>query len=185
MANILSFNQVEQVVNNYAANHASTRMGHNFVCVVSLKKDKVYASGSHLIGHVAKVTMVNHCVFPKYDSKVAAATGMDITPNKLNGMVWVNYPYIKQAIKSGYRYLNIYYAMSDVRMETTTKWLVDGREATTSEVAEIEMHLRKSNNNAIVKAAMYQIDVVNDWDGFYYFGESKEQAKQIFEQIGK
>lgn len=185
MANIIPFAQIEQVVNNYAAKHAATQMGHNFVCVVSLKRSRVRASGAHLIGHVAKVTMVNHCVFPKYDSKVAAATGMDITPNQLNGMVWVNYPYIKQAIKSGYRYLNIYYAMSDVRMETTTKWLVDGKEATAAEAAEIESHLTPNNNNAVVKAAMYQIDAVNDWDGFYYFGENKQQAKEIFEQIGK
>ena len=82
-------------------------------------------------------------------------------------MVWVNYPYIKQAIKTGYRYLNIYYAMSDVRMETTTKWLVDGKEATAAEAAEIESHLTDNNSNAVIKAAMYQIDAVNDWDGFY------------------
>ena len=185
MANIIPFIQVEQVVNNYAAKHAATQMGHNFVCVVSLKRDRVYASGAYLIGHVAKVTMVNHCVFPKYDSKVAAATGIDVVPGALKGMTWVDYPYIKKSNKSGYHYLNIYYAMSDVRMETTTKWLIDGREATDREAAMIESHLVPRNSNAVVKAAMYQIEPVNSWDGFYYFGESKQQAKEIFEQLGK
>ena len=185
MVNIIPFAQIEQIVNDYAAKHAATRMGHNIVCVVSLKDSRVYASGRYLIGHVAKVTMVNHCTFPKYDNKVAAATGMPIVAGELKGMTWEIYPYIKKANKSGYRYLNIYYAMSDVRMETTTKWLWDGREATANEVAEIERHLKPSNSNSVVSAAMYQIDPVNSWDGFYYFGESKQQAKEIFEQIGK
>ena len=180
----MSYYEVANVVSNYEAKHASTQMGHNFVCVVSLKDSRVYASGRYLIGHVAKVTMVNHCVFPKYDSKVAAVTGMPITPKPLNGMTWVHYPYIKRSNNNGALYLNIYYAMSDIRMETKTKWLVDGREATAQEVAEIERHLKPSGNSSI-KAAMYQITQVNKWDGFYYFGEEKAKAKDIFEKIGK
>ena len=49
----------------------------------------------------------------------------------------------------------------------------------------IESHLVPRNSNAVVKAAMYQIEPVTSWDGFYYFGESKQQAKEIFEQLGK
>jgi hypothetical protein len=128
--------------------------------------------------------MVNHCVFPKYDSKVAAVTGMPITPKPLNGMTWDVYPYIKVANKSHYRYLNIYYSMSDIRMETKSKWLYDGREATAQEVAEIERYLNPSGGGNI-KAAMYQIDPVNSWDGFFYFGESKSLAEEIFNKIGK
>ena len=180
----MNFSEVENVVNGYASSGSRTRMGHNLVCVVSLKDRKVRASGRYLIGHVAKVTMVNHCTFPKWDSKVAAVTGMPSKGGELNGMVWVNYPYIKKANKSGYNYLNIYYATSDVRMEFKTKWLWDGREATAQEIADIERELRPSNSNSVVKAAMYQIDPVNDWDGFYYFGESKEEAEKIFNEIG-
>ncbi len=181
----MSFAEVENVVNNYASNNSSTRFGHNFVCVVSLKPSRVYASGKHLIGHVAKVTMVNDARFPKYDSKVASVLGMDITPTKLNGMKWVNYPYIKQSLKDSARYLNIYYAISDAKTKPKTKWLWDGREATPNEVVEIERHLVSSNNNRPVKAAMYQIDKTNVWDGFYYFDESKEEAEKVFNEIGK
>lgn len=179
----MNFADVANVVSNYAANGSRTRFGHNFVCVVSLKKDRVYAGGQHLIGHVAKLTMVNNATFPKYDSKIASVTGMPISPKPLNGMTWLMYPYIKQANKSGYRYLNIYYAMSDERIETTTKWLVDGRLATPTEVAEIEMWLKPSNSNREVTAAMYQIDEIYKWDGFYYFGEDKAKAKKIFEKL--
>ena len=185
MANVMNFQSVENVVNNYAANHAATKWGHNIVCVVSLKRERVRASGAHLIGHVAKCTMVNHCAFPRYDKKVAAITGMPIVPKPLNGMHWVNYPYIKQSNKSGFRFLNIYYGLTDVRIEFTNKWLVDGKLATPQEVAEIERHLVPKNNNRDVKCAMYQIDVVNDWDGFLYFGESKEKAIEIFEKVGQ
>lgn len=182
--NKLNFSEIENVINGYAAKHASTRMGHNIVCVVSLKDSAIYAAGRHLIGHVAKATMVNHCTFPKYDSKVAAVTGMSITPGQLKGMTWEIYPYIKKSNKSGYRYLNIYYAIGDNRMETTTKWLWDGREATAQEAAEIEKYLKPKDNSREVKAAMYQIDAANDWDGFFYFGEEKEKAKEVFNQIG-
>ena len=181
----MNFSEVVNVVNNYAANHAATRMGHNIVCVVSLKDSRVYASGRHLIGHVAKVTMVNHCTFPKYDNKLAAALGMSVPTGELKGMTWEVYPYIKKANKSGYHYLNIYYAMGDSRMKTYTKWLVDGKEATPQEVAEIERHLKPNNSNSVVSAAMYQIDPVNGWDGFFYFGESKEKAMEIFNEIGR
>ena len=181
---VMNYLSVENVVNNYAANNAATRFGHNFVCVVSLKESRVYASGRHLIGHAAKVTMVNHCQFPRYDSKVAAITGMSIAPKPLSGMTWVNYPYIKRANKSGYNYLNIYFGLGDTRMKTTTKWLMDGREATPQEVAEIERHLKSNKSNNAVSAAMYQIDPVYGWDGFYYFGESKDEAIKVFEQIG-
>lgn len=185
MANVMNFSEVSNVVNTYAANHAATRMGHNVVCVVSLKDNKVYAAGRHLIGHVAKVTMINHCTFPKYDSKVAAATGMPITPNKLNGMTWEIYPYIKKANKSGYRYLNIYYGMGDTRMERKTKWLWDGVLATPQQVVEIESYLRPtSGGNSVVAATMYQIDPINSWDGFYYFGENKSKAEEIYNKIG-
>lgn len=183
--NKLSFSDINNVVNNYAANNASTRMGHNIVCVVSLKERSIYAAGRHLLSHVAKAIMVNHCTFPKYDSKVAAVTGMPITPTELKGMTWVNYPYIKKANKSGFRYLNIYYGVGDVRMETRTKWLWNGREATPAEVVTIKNYLKASVGNGEVKAAMYQIDEVNDWDGFYYFGESKEEARKIWDEIGK
>ena len=181
--NKMNFFDVENVVNNYAANGSRTRFGHNFVCVVSLKKDKVYAAGAHLIGHVAKLTMVHNATFPKYDSKVAAITGMPCTPKPLNGMTWLIYPYIKQANKSSYRYLNIYYAMSDERIETKTKWLWDGHPATQQQVAEIERYLKPNSNNREVTAAMYQIDPVNSWDGFYYFGDSKEDAVKVFEEL--
>ena len=185
MPNVLSFSDVMNVVNGYAAKHASTQMGHNFVCVVSLKESRVYAGGRHLIGHVAKATMVNHCLFPKYDSKVASVMGMSPTPGQLKGMTWVNYPYIKKADRSGFNYLNIYYGISDERMTTTTKWLYDGREATQAEVAEIERWLKPTDNSRGVKAAMYQIDPVYKWDGFHYFGEEKSKAIEIYEKIGK
>lgn len=185
MLKVMNFLQVSDVVNGYAAKHASTRMGHNFVCVVSLKRTRVRASGAYLIGHVAKATMVNHCLFPKYDSKVAAVTGMSIVPKPLSGMTWVNYPYIKQANKSGYNYLNIYYSIGDGRMQTTTKWLWDGKEATHQQVLEIESHLVPTDNSRPVSATMYQIEPINDWDGFFYFGEDKAKATEIFEQIGK
>ena len=172
-------------VSDYAAKHAATQMGHNIVCVVSLKDSAIYARGSYLIGHVAKATMVNHCTFPKYDSKVAAKTGMSITPSQLSGMTWEIYPYIKKANRSGYRYLNIYFAMSDTRAKTTTKWLWDGREATAQEVAEIERCLKPRDNSREVSAVMYQIDPVNGWDGFFYFGEDKASAEDVFQQIGK
>lgn len=185
MANVLSYQNVENVVNNYAAKHAATQMGHNIVCVVSLKDSRVYAGGRHLIGHVAKATMVNHCTFPKYDSKVAAITGMSITPKPLNGMTWENYPYIKRANKSGFHYLNIYFGLGDSRMKTTTKWLMDGKEATPQEIAEIERWLKPNNSNSAVSAAMYQIEPVNGCDGFFYFGEDKAKAMEIFDEIGK
>ena len=181
--NKMNFSEVSNIVNNYAANHAATQMGHNIVCVVTLKERAVRAAGRHIIGHAAKAYVVHHCTFPQYTSKVASVLGMSITPQPLNGMVWENYPYIKKAIKSGYRYLNIYYGLSDVRMETHTKWLWDGREATAAEIAEIERYLVPSKGGA-VRAAMYQIDAVNEWDGFYYFGEDKAKAKEIWEQIG-
>ena len=185
MQKVMNFSEVSNVVNNYAAKNAATQMGHNFVCVVSLKRGRVRAGGAYLIGHVAKATMVNHCLFPKYDSKVAAVTGMPITPKPLNGMTWVNYPYIKKADKSGYNYLNIYYGISDERMKTTTKWLWDGKEATPQQVVEIERWLTPTDASKPVKAAMYQIEAINDWDGFFYFGESKSKAIEVFDQIGQ
>ncbi len=178
----LSFSEVANIVNNYAANHARTQFGHNIVCVVALKEARVYKGGRHLIGHVGKLYMVNNATFPKYDAKVAAKTGMSIVPKPLNGMTWLTYPYIKQANKSTYRYLNIYYALSDTAIHTETKWLYDGRLATPNEVAEIERWLKPTDNKNDVRAAMYQIDVTNAWDGFYYFGESKEKAKEIFNE---
>ena len=182
--NRMSFSEVANKVNGYAANNAATRMGHNIVCVVTLKDRAIYAGGRHIIGHAAKATMVNHCTFPKYDSKVAAITGMPCSPTQLKGMTWEIYPYVKKANASGFRYLNIYYSMSDIRMEIKTKWLWDGREATAKEVAEIEKWL-KPNNGGVVTAVMYQIDPIARWDGFYYFGECKEEAKKIWDEIGK
>lgn len=170
-------------VNEYSAKHASTQMGHNMVAVVSLKESKVYAGGRHLIGHVAKATMINHITFPKYDSKVAAKLGMSITPNKPSGMTWDIYPYIKTSDKSGIHYLNVYFAASDVRIEFTTKWLYDGKEATPQEVAEIERWLKPSNSNREISAAMYQIEPVYPWDKIW-LGESKAEAKKMFEEVG-
>ena len=181
--NVLSYFDVAQKVNEYSAKHAATQMGHNMVAVVSLKDSRVYAGGRYLIGHVAKATMINHVTFPKYDSKVAAKLGMSITPSKPSGMTWEIYPYVKRADKSGFHYLNVYFAASDIRMEFTTKWLYDGREATPQEVADIERWLKPSSNREIC-AAMYQIEPLNKWDGFYYIGENKREAERIFREIG-
>lgn len=178
------FSQVENMVNEYTSNGSRTRLGHNIVCVVSLKQSRVYAAGKHIIGHVAKATWVSNVRFPKYDTKVASALGLSVTPGDLKGMTWVNYPYIKKANKSGYRYINIYYAASDAKLEFKTKWLWDGKEATPQQVAEIERYLTPSKGGE-VRAAMYQIDPVNTWDGIFYMGESKDDAKVIFENIGK
>lgn len=180
----MNFSEVMNVVNNYAANNARTKFGHNMVAVVSLKESSLKSvKGRHLIGHAAKVTMVNNAVFPKYDSKVASVLGLSITPTKLNGMTWTNYPYIKESNKSGYHYLNIYYGVGDTAIEFTTKWLWDGRLATAEEVKEIESWL-KPKSDAPIKAAMYQIEEVNSWDGMFYLGENKEKAKEIYTKIG-
>jgi hypothetical protein len=180
----MNFNEVMNVVNNYSIEGARTRFGHHMVAVVSLKESSLRSvKGRHIIGHAAKVTMVNNVLFPKYDSKVASVLGLSMTPAPLNGMTWVNYPYIKRANKSGYDYLNIYYGVSDIRMEFTTKWLWDGRLATAAEIAEIESWLKPKDNRPI-KAAMYQIEPINSWDGFFYLGEDKEKAKEIYNQIG-
>jgi len=181
----MSFNEVMNVVNGYATNGSRTQFGHNIVAVVSLKETSLRSvGGRHLIGHAAKATMINNVVFPKYDSKVASVLGMSITPSPLKGMSWVNYPYIKKSNKSLFNYLNIYYGVSDVRMEFTTKWLMDGRLATDDEVREIESWLKSKDNNRPVKAAMYQIEPMYRWDGFFYFGEDKERAKEIYNKIG-
>jgi hypothetical protein len=49
--------------------------------------------------------------------------------------------------------------------------------------SEIEKWLKPKDNRPI-KAAMYQIEPINSWDGFFYLGEDKEKAKEIYNQIG-
>lgn len=178
------FNQVENKVNEYASEGSRTRLGHNIVAVVTLKDRAVYAAGRHILGHAAKVSMVSNVRFAKYDAKVASAMGLSITPSPLKGMTWLNYPYIKKADKSGYRYINIYYCEGDEKLKFVKKWLWDGKEATPQQVAEIEKYLTPSKGGE-VRAAMYQIDPVNSWDGIFYMGESKDDAKAIFDRIGK
>ena len=178
------FAQVENMVANYTKAGSRTNFGHNIVAVVSVKDRAIYAAGRGILGHAAKATMVSNVRFAKYDSKVASAMGLSITPAPLKGMTWVNYPYIKKADKSGYRYINIYYCDGDVRLEFTTKWLWDGKEATPAQVAEIKKYLKPSKGGD-VRAAMYQIDPINAWDGIFYMGECKDDAKAIFDRIGK
>ena len=181
-----TYTEVENMVNEYTAKGSRTQFGHCLVAVVSLKERAVKASGrSILLGHVAKVTMVSNIRFATYTSKVASAMGLSITPAPLKGMTWVEYPYIKKANKSGYRYVNIYYCEGDEKLGFATKWLWDGKEATPAQVAEIKSYLYKTNDDKEVKACMYQIDAVYPWDGIFYMADNKADAESIYNAIGK
>ena len=170
--NVINFNGGEQ-----------TRLGMYLVCVYSIKPNRVRKSGRHIIGHAAKCVMVSNARYPKYESKVASVLGMSITPQPLNGMRWIDYPYIKQSLKDGLRYLSIYYALSDSQLQFDEKWLWDGKEATPQQIAEIEMAMYGDNRGA-VSAKTYQIDEVYEWDGVYYMGKEKEKAKEVWNEIG-
>lgn len=164
------------------------QLGVNIVAVISCDK-KFLASGSGYIGRVKKVTLGTNIRLVSYEGKVAAMKDSDasFTPAALKGMKWVDYPYFKESLSSGKRYLCVHYRPCDERTEFRSFYLLDGRETTPIETSMIEAHMKKSGSYSVKQASVgivneeEQTKVVQyEVDGIKYFGTDKALATDLW-----
>jgi hypothetical protein len=108
-------------------------------------------------------------------------------------MIWVDYPYIKQALQSGKQYLSINYRPCDVRTKFVSDYILDGEVLEKSEADAIVSQCFKSQGSgysakqsaAGVTDIEQQTKVVQYClDDIEYLGTSLDEARDIHKMVG-
>lgn len=132
------------------------QLGVYLVAVVSCDS-KFKASGRQWLGRVFKVTLVSNarlgCTF-EGKTNAMLGNGEHYVSGPLNGMIWLDFPYFKQGIKSGKIVLSLCYRACDARTTFDSYYILDGRLATAAEVALIESDMRSSGGESKKQANM-------------------------------
>ena len=126
----MSYQEIMDVIN-------STRKGQfgiNVVSLISCDK-KLSAFGKDMMGRIQKLTIATNVRLVSYVGKVEGKMdGGSYSVSAPKGFVWVEYPYIKQAIKSGIQYLTINYRECD-KTNFESVYFLDGKVVDESVVA--------------------------------------------------
>ena len=184
----LGFDRVNEVVKSA---HKG-QLGVYLVAVVSCDS-KFLASGRSYLGRVFKVTRVDNArVGCTYQGMVSPkmADGETFVPTAPKGMFWLDYPFFKQGIKSGKKFLSLCYRPSDERTKFVSEYIIDGHKATDAEVALMEQYMSKSSRNMSRTQAAVGVSVEDetrvvqyDVNDIAYIGFSKDDAIDEFEGV--
>jgi len=171
----------------------STRKGQFGINVVALIScdNRLLASGKHLAGRVQKLTIGTNIRLVSFVGKVEGKMdGGSYQVSAPKGFVWVEYPYIKQAIKSGKQYLTINYRECDERTDFESVYFLDGKVVDKSVV---EPYFKSSSNGYSQKQAAAGITdereqtkvVQYELQGIHYIGTCKADAEDIYNTLQK
>jgi hypothetical protein len=171
-----------------------TRKGQLGICVVALTScdNKLLASGRHYIGRIQKATIITNArLGVKYENMVSVkGDGSAFVPSKPNGMTWIEYPYFKQADRSGKIYLSINYRECDERTKFKSVYLLDGEVATDEDVERFEAYFKGGSSYSKKQAAAGVVNeheqtkvVQYDVNDIAYIGTDKKAAEDRFEYI--
>jgi hypothetical protein len=181
----MSYQEIMDVIN-------STRKGQfgiNVVSLISCDK-KLSAFGKHMMGRIQKLTIATNVRLVSYVGKVEGKMdGGSYSASAPKGFVWVEYPYIKQAIKSGIQYLTINYRECD-KTNFESVYFLDGKVVDKSSV---ECYFKNSGNNYSSKQAAAGITdereqtkvIQYELQGVKYIGTSKADAEEIYNTLQK
>lgn len=176
-------NNVKNVVNAFVG-------GQRGVCVVA----DVVIKAKYLInkadeGRLIKVVMWTDRPLVSYSGDVNAKADEKFVPLAPKGFIYTQYPYFKQAIKSGIEYLTINFRMCD-KGGYEEQYYFDGapidkaqakammkEEKTYAPKRQIEVGV--TNEREQTKVVQYEIEKVR------YIGLDKAQATKIFEEVGQ
>ena len=124
------------------------------VCVITDTEPKMNKRGNPYFGRVRAIKcMVNVAVGRDYENTVhrvaertEGADASNFVAAAPSGMVWETYPYILRSIKDpSQKYLRL---TKNGNTTVSTTYMVDGREATKSEEAEIKAFIPKHGESA-------------------------------------
>ena len=171
----------------------STRKGQFGINVVALIScDKKLASGcKYMEGRIQKLTIGTNIRLVSFVGKVEGKMdGGNYQVSAPKGFVWVEYPYIKQAIKSGKQYLTINYRECDEKTEFNSVYFLDGKVVDKSVVAP---YLKNNSSSYSQKQAAAGITdereqtkvVQYELQGIHYIGTCKADAEDIYNTLQK
>jgi len=171
-----------------------TRKGQLGICVVALTScdNKLLAGGRHYIGRIHKATIITNArLGVKYENMVSAkGDGSVFTPSKPSGMTWIDFPYFKQADRSGKIYLSINYRECDERTKFKSVYLLDGDIATDEDVRRFKTYFKGGSGYSKKQAAAGVVNeceqtkvVQYDVNDIAYIGTDKKSAEETFEDI--
>jgi len=176
-------NNVKNVVNAFVG-------GQRGVCVVA----DVVIKAKNLInkadeGRLIKVVMWNDRPLVSYGGDVNAKADEKFVPLAPKGFIYTQYPYFKQAIKSGIEYLTINFRMCD-KGGYEEKYYFDGVEIDKAQAKAMmkeektyapkrQIEVGVTNEREQTKVVQYEIEKVR------YIGLDKAQATKIFEEVGQ
>ena len=184
--NNVRYNLIKSVVDDFKKG----QLGIFLVSEVSCD-NKFLAHGRQYVGRVSKVTMISNArLGASYEGMVSAKCDgkVKFTPSKPSGMTWIDYPYFKQADKSGKIYLTLNYRPCDERTKFESYYLIDGHVASVAEVAAIESCMKSSGSGYSAKQSALgvadecaQTRVVQYYvDDVRYVGNNKSEAMTAY-----
>lgn len=176
---------VKNVVNAIIANKEIGRRGTCVVAIISLDKklDKAYKD---MVGRLEKKVAWYDRPLVSYEGNVNAVADAKFKPNERKGFMWLNYPLLEKAIKSGVEYLTFSYRDKD-KGEYEEAYYMDGVEVAKSVIDQylkVEKHYTPHTQVAVgvtqekdfSKVVRYEIERV------VYIGSDKAKAKALFDE---
>lgn len=166
--------------------------GQRGVCVVAFvsmdkKLDKAYKG--IMDGRICKVVMWTDRPLISYGGSVNGKADSKFVPQAPKGFVWTQYPYFKQAIKSGVEYLTINFRGCD-RNGYNEVYFLDGNVVEKKDIErylKAETHYLSNTQLAVgVTDECEQTKVVQyELGNIAYVGTNKAIATEIFEECQK
>ena len=172
---------VKNVVNSF-------RAGQRGVCVVAMVSldKKLAASHKDMVGRLAKVVCWTDRPLVSYSGDVNAKSDEKFMPQPPKGFIFTQYPYFKQAIKTGIEYLTINFRGCD-KNGYDEVYLLDGMVTDKSNIArylkEEKRYAPKTQIAVGVTDEMEQTKVVQyEIEKIAYIGTNKAKALEVFQK---
>jgi len=172
---------VKNVVNSFIA-------GQRGVCVVAMVSldKKLATSHKDMVGRLAKVVCWTDRPLVSYSGDVNAKSDEKFMPQPPKGFIFTQYPYFKQAIKTGIEYLTINFRGCD-KNGYDEVYLLDGMVTDKSNIAHYlkeEKHYAPKTQIAVgvtdereqTKVVQYEIEKIA------YIGTNKAKALEVFQE---
>jgi len=175
-------------------NFGKGQFGINLVVLTSCD-NKLKACGRCYQGRLYKRTLVTNvrlgCEYSNFVN--AKSDDKSFESSSLKGMFWVEYPYIKQAVKSGKQYLSINYRPCDVRTSFESEYILDNKVLTKAEAdAIISACFKAQGSGYSAKQAAAGVTEIEQQtkvvqyclDDIQYLGCNLAEAKDIIKIVG-
>ena len=173
---------VKNVVNTFVG-------GQRGVCVVAMVSlDKKLATAhKDMVGRLAKVVCWTDRPLVSYGGDVNAKSDVKFVPQAPKGFVYTQYPYFKQAIKSGVEYLTINFRDCD-KGGYDEVFFLDGsvvdKSVVTPYLKEEKYYAPKTqiavgvtNEREQTKVVQYEVEKI------IYVGTDKQKALELYEEF--